>query len=687
MVASYSHDIFFLIQHNQCYMPLKILLEEKKYDCTVYYRLHLLRLALDKKPPQALLMDIQLLDELPNPAMTIKAIQQLHAIPLIALSDSSDLTWHIKALRMGFNAYFSAPINYPLALERLNELMYPQTAPSYRILIVDDDVVQLKMHQLILRKAGMDVYGLREPLQIITVLQQFHPHLILMDLYMPDVTGKELVTIIRSYREYQHIPIVFLSGEDNETIQFEVLEAGGDDFLVKPIRPNHLVAALINRVQRAQVVQQDILALSEQDVTTGLLNRPHFIKKLDALLQYPPHSHPIYGILYIALDDMMSQNQWDIASIDSIMEQLGQLIGLFLTAEDCIARFEDTIITVLLNRDTGRALLAVAEHCCQWIQRQLFVAHNSLTTTASIGVSLYREEFTQAGQWVSCAEKACHTAHKLGGNRVHLYLHSQTRPTLSESDEETATIALLQQTLRNHGFQFSYQPIIALSGKRKELFQLQIQMPSAHTHRINQDKLFAVADSSGLAIELDRWIIQQMLSLLDQQYQQGKATEVMVRLTVSSLKDKSHLDWLRQQFIQHALGMRGLIFEITQANASVDLQITRQRVKELRQIGVRCCLTEFDGSDNAFLLLEHLTVSYIKFASWLTMLPATLKPLISQLHTHYKIMAIIPNIDSANIAAQLWDSEADYIQGLFIHSPDSDLSFEFMTTGLIHLKH
>jgi DNA-binding response OmpR family regulator len=58
--------------------------------------------------------------------------------------------------------------------------------------------------------------------------------------------------LLRQQPEYLHLPIVFLTGDPDPERQFEVLESGADDFLNKPIRPRHLIAAVSNRIQRAR---------------------------------------------------------------------------------------------------------------------------------------------------------------------------------------------------------------------------------------------------------------------------------------------------------------------------------------------------------------------------------------------------------------------------------------------------
>ena len=118
--------------------------------------------------------------------------------------------------------------------------------------MVDDDELLLEAQAAILRSSGMEVHTLSQPLQIMEVLTNFTPDVVVLDVYMPDASGPELAAVLRERDEQQHLPILFLSAETDMTQQLLALNLGGDDFLVKPVQPDHLVAAVTARARRAR---------------------------------------------------------------------------------------------------------------------------------------------------------------------------------------------------------------------------------------------------------------------------------------------------------------------------------------------------------------------------------------------------------------------------------------------------
>ncbi|RBD09028.1 GGDEF domain-containing response regulator, partial [Xanthomonas oryzae pv. oryzae] len=157
----------------------------------------------------------------------------------------------------------------------------------YRVLIVEDDRSQALFAQSVLHGAGMHAQVEMTPASVPQAIQDYHPDLILMDLHMPELDGIRLTTLIRQQPGQQLLPIVFLTGDPDPERQFEVLDSGADDFLTKPIRPRHLIAAVSNRIRRAR--QQALQQVGEQisvrsNPETGLPTHGHVMNLLaDAL--------------------------------------------------------------------------------------------------------------------------------------------------------------------------------------------------------------------------------------------------------------------------------------------------------------------------------------------------------------------------------------------------------------------
>jgi CheY-like chemotaxis protein len=138
----------------------------------------------------------------------------------------------------------------------------------YRVLIVEDDRAQALFAESVLNGAGIEAFVVSDPTDVLETMARVSPELVLMDLHMPGLSGTELTALIRLQEAFLHTPIVFLTGDPDPEKQFEVLECGADDFLQKPIRPRHLVAAVESRLKRARAVGQNRIVHTSHNATT-----------------------------------------------------------------------------------------------------------------------------------------------------------------------------------------------------------------------------------------------------------------------------------------------------------------------------------------------------------------------------------------------------------------------------------
>ncbi len=208
---------------------------------------------------QALLIDIEQLQSWQTIVGSRGGGKDAMLPPLIVLSDNDSLELRLKAIRSGADQFFLYPEDKEKIGARLRELVEDRRKP-YQVLIIDDDLSMTMFVDSVLRHNGMVTCVLNSPHNALKVLESFHPDVILADLYMPDITGLELLALYRSHQRTIFTPVILLSGDDDTEKRFDALHFGGDDYLTKPIRPRHLVAAVTNRARRARWQQRELLA-------------------------------------------------------------------------------------------------------------------------------------------------------------------------------------------------------------------------------------------------------------------------------------------------------------------------------------------------------------------------------------------------------------------------------------------
>ncbi|MDG2164311.1 MAG: response regulator transcription factor [Flavobacteriales bacterium] len=128
-----------------------------------------------------------------------------------------------------------------------------------RILLVDDENDILEFLSYNLRNEGFEVLTCPDGQTALNIIDDFMPHLIVLDVMMPGMDGIETCEQIRLNSKYNNILITFLTARSEDYSQVAGLEAGADDYINKPIKPKVLVSrvkALLRR-KGSEVVQSD----------------------------------------------------------------------------------------------------------------------------------------------------------------------------------------------------------------------------------------------------------------------------------------------------------------------------------------------------------------------------------------------------------------------------------------------
>lgn len=177
-------------------------------------------------------------------------------IHLVAMAAQGNMESRRAAHRAGVDLLLVPPFDIDEIVDRLQALHASAPEEKVRVLIVEDNRADAFYAQTVLARAGMQAQVEHDPMRVLESLEVLRPDLILMDLHMPFANGVEVTMVIREHPVFARLPIVFLSGESDPDSQLEAINAGGDDFLFKPIRPKHLIEAVRDRMRHLHRIRK-----------------------------------------------------------------------------------------------------------------------------------------------------------------------------------------------------------------------------------------------------------------------------------------------------------------------------------------------------------------------------------------------------------------------------------------------
>lgn len=122
-----------------------------------------------------------------------------------------------------------------------------------QILIVDDEPDILEFLSYNLAKEGYEVRTANNGREALTILESFHPQLLILDIMMPEMDGVELCKKIKDEKMAPQAVIAFLTARNEDFTQIAALDAGGDDFITKPIKPRVFLSRVKALLRRSDV--------------------------------------------------------------------------------------------------------------------------------------------------------------------------------------------------------------------------------------------------------------------------------------------------------------------------------------------------------------------------------------------------------------------------------------------------
>lgn len=306
-----------------------------------------------------------------------------------------------------------------------------------KVLIAEDSRSNQMLISAYIQDAGHEVVTADDGQQAIDVFNASKPDLVIMDVEMPVKSGFEAATEIRQKtdRDNDWVPIIFLSGMSNSQDIVKGIDAGGDDYLVKPIDAIVLnaklkamarIAEMRHRLYKANL---ELKLMSAKDGLTGLANRRHFDQTLNREMKRAARTEQPLSLLMCDIDHFKSYNDnYGHQGGDDCLKQVAHAMQQAINRPfDLLARYGGEEFAVILPetdmtgaKDIAHSLLQVMNDIAVPHAFSNVADHVTLSLGVASLVNLAREsDFDTFGRTlIEQADKSLYQAKLEGRNRV-----------------------------------------------------------------------------------------------------------------------------------------------------------------------------------------------------------------------------------------------------------------------------
>ncbi len=333
--------------------------------------------------------------------------------PVLVIADHDDFASRARAVRIGAHDFFPKPLEISRLINRMAQLITQRRAPKMRVLIIEDDLTLAEHYRLALLSGGIEANILHNPHELISQLAAFDPDLVLMDLYMPDLSGPELAGIIRQHERWTSLPVVYLSAETDLDRQIEALRHGADDFITKPIADASLIALVRARIERGRQID----ALVTRDSLTGLLRHATIKEATHAEIKRAARTqHPV-SVAILDIDHFKQVNdRHGHATGDVVITATANLLRQRLRQSDLIGRYGgEEFVVVLVDCDASDAEKLLEDIRQRFASIRFGRAGSEFSCTLSAGLASLS---VCGNDLLPAADAALYHAKNTGRNRV-----------------------------------------------------------------------------------------------------------------------------------------------------------------------------------------------------------------------------------------------------------------------------
>lgn len=386
------------------------------------------------------------------------------------------------------------------------------------ILIVDDS----NMYCMIAKNALESNYRIslaHSGPEALAFLEKEIPDLILMDIEMPQMNGKEVLRRIKAHKEWTKIPVMFMTALSELETEAECLELGADDFIAKPIKPLIMasrVSKLLELYELRKDLEHQLMKRTQQmematlksltDALTGLHNRDYLEKKLNELLE---EGHA--GALFmIDLDNFKGINDtYGHIVGDKTLQIFAEVLRTYSREDDVICRLAGDEFVTFYPELTDREIAAKkAGDIIKLFNEKMASLGYQDVVSVSIGIMMATGEEDYVSLY-NKADKSLYYVKNNGKNSYHFYGEHKitSEKSSTEVDLEVVHRMMEQGVVQTGGafsvayeeFQKLYDFVIRYVERKKQEIQIvlfTLRMGNEYLAGISMDSAMEILEKS-----------------------------------------------------------------------------------------------------------------------------------------------------------------------------------------------
>lgn len=368
----------------------------------------------------------------------------------------------------------------------------------------------------------------------------------------------------------------------------------------------------INNITKAKVQNDELTYMAYYDGLTGLYNRNYFVRLLTEYVRAAKDTNNVVSVMIIDIDEFRKVN--DGLGI-VVGDELVQQFGLFLKdicGENVIAchLHSDVFCMAIYEPSETRSVEGIYKAILQKTKEPFHISSGQdINITVSIGVAEYPEASTSALELINCAEIVVFKCKKQGKNMLQYF----DAPVLADFMNSIELENKLKKAVYNKDFYMYYQPQYYTGNRRLRGVEALIRWKDEESHMISPATFIPVAEKNGSIISIGNWVVEESVkqyALWRKQF--GFPFIMSINISALQYKKDNFVDSIVEVLNKYKVRPNEIELEITESVLIDDFKAVSERLKVLRDYGIRISLDDFGTGFSSLSYLKKLPIDTLK---------------------------------------------------------------------------
>jgi diguanylate cyclase (GGDEF)-like protein/PAS domain S-box-containing protein len=420
---------------------------------------------------------------------------------------------------------------------------------------------------------------------------------------------------------------------------------------------------------------------ASHDALTGLANRNLLHDRLRQAVAHAERQKHQLAVAFLDLDNFKYLNDsLGHSAGDELLKIVAHRLKSCVREGDTVARLGgDEFVLVLVDQVGAEGVSTVVRRVLQKASEPYQIGEREFNTSASLGVSLYPDDGTDAETLLKHADAAMYRAKAQGRNNVHFFTAEINRALR----ERLALEHGMRQALERSEFQLDYQPKIELRNGRLIGAEALVRWRHPEQGLLSPARFIPVAEETGLIVPLGQWILRAACTQVQRWRGQGLDMKlVSVNISARQFRSPELVDEIAGVLEQTGLPAGCLDLEITESLMMEDVDDFIARLRALKDLGVQLSVDDFGTGYSSLNYLKQFPVDRLKidrsFVCDIASDPgdAAIVQAVIQLGHVLGLVVTAEGVETSEQLAFLRRHSCDEGQGYYFSTPLSPADFE-----------